>query len=509
MSTVYLDGPGVSIADVVAVARRGAVVELTDAAVERMDAARSIVETLAGSAPTYGVSTGFGALASVTIPPGRRADLQAALVRSHAAGMGPPVEVEVVRAMVFLRARTLALGFSGARPVVAEGLLAMVNAGIAPLVPEYGSLGASGDLAPLAHAALAMMGEGEVRVGEEVVPAGEALAAAGLEPLVLADKEGLALTNGTDGILGQLCLACHDAAALLSTADVTAALTVEGVLATDRAFAADLQALRPQPGQAVSAANLRALLAGSSIVASHRTDDVRVQDAYSIRCTPQVHGAARDTLAHAVTVAEAELASAIDNPMVLPDGRVESCGNFHGAPLGFAADFLAIALAEVGAIAERRIDRVLDHHRSHGLPPFLADDPGVDSGMMIGQYTAAGLCAENRRLAAPASVDSLPTSGMQEDHVSMAWGAVRKLRRVVDNVRRILAVELAVSGRAVDLRAPLVPAAGTGAALAALRSDVPGPGPDRFLSPELAAAEELLRSGAVLAAVEEAIGPLA
>ena len=509
MSTVYLDGPGVSIADVVAVARRGAVVELTDAAVERMDAARSIVETLAGSAPTYGVSTGFGALASVTIPPGRRADLQAALVRSHAAGMGPPVEVEVVRAMVFLRARTLALGFSGARPVVAEGLLAMVNAGIAPLVPEYGSLGASGDLAPLAHAALAMMGEGEVRVGEEVVPAGEALAAAGLEPLVLADKEGLALTNGTDGILGQLCLACHDAAALLSTADVTAALTVEGVLATDRAFAADLQALRPQPGQAVSAANLRALLAGSPIVASHRTDDVRVQDAYSIRCTPQVHGAARDTLAHAVTVAEAELASAIDNPMVLPDGRVESCGNFHGAPLGFAADFLAIALAEVGAIAERRIDRVLDHHRSHGRTPFLADDPGVDSGMMIGQYTAAGLCAENRRPAAPASVDSLPTSGMQEDHVSMAWGAVRKLRRVVDNVRRILAVELAVSGRAVDLRAPLVPAAGTGAALAALRSDVPGPGPDRFLSPELAAAEELLRSGAVLAAVEEAIGPLA
>ena len=509
MSTVYLDGPGVSIADVVAVARRGAVVELTDAAVDRMDAARSIVETLAGGAPTYGVSTGFGALASVTIPPGRRADLQAALVRSHAAGMGPPVEVEVVRAMVFLRARTLALGFSGARPVVAEGLLAMVNAGIAPLVPEYGSLGASGDLAPLAHAALAMMGEGEVRVGEEVVPAGEALAAAGLEPLVLADKEGLALTNGTDGILGQLCLACHDAAALLSTADVTAALTVEGVLATDRAFAADLQALRPQPGQAVSAANLRALLAGSPIVASHRTDDVRVQDAYSIRCTPQVHGAARDTLAHAVTVAEAELASAIDNPMVLPDGRVESCGNFHGAPLGFAADFLAIALAEVGAIAERRIDRLLDHHRSHGLPPFLADDPGVDSGMMIGQYTAAGLCAENRRLAAPASVDSLPTSGMQEDHVSMAWGAVRKLRRVVDNVRRILAVELTVSGRAVDLRAPLVPAAGTGAALAALRSDVPGPGPDRFLSPELAAAEELLRSGAVLAAVEEAIGPLA
>ncbi|MBC8363818.1 MAG: histidine ammonia-lyase [Actinobacteria bacterium] len=509
MSAVRLDGPGVTIADVVAVARGAAVVELTDAAVERMAAARSIVETLAGGDPAYGVSTGFGALATVTIPPGRRADLQAALVRSHAAGMGPPVEAEVVRAMVFLRARTLALGFSGARPLVAESLLAMVNAGIAPLVPEYGSLGASGDLAPLAHAALAMLGEGDVEVDGRVVPAAEALAAAGLEPLVLADKEGLALTNGTDGILGQLCLACHDASALLSAADVSAALTVEGLLATDRAFAADLLALRPQPGQAVSAANLRALLADSPIVASHRSDDVRVQDAYSIRCTPQVHGAARDTLAHAVMVAEAELASAIDNPMVMPDGRVESGGNFHGAPLGFAADFLAIALAEVGAIAERRIDRVLDHHRSHGLPPFLADDPGVDSGMMIGQYTAAGLCAENRRLAAPASVDSLPTSGMQEDHVSMAWGAVRKLRRLVDNVRRILAVEMAVSARAVDLRAPLVPAAGTGAALAALRGEVPGPGPDRFLSPELAAAEELLRSGAVLDAVEEAIGPLA
>ena len=509
MSAVRLDGPGVTIADVVAVARGAAVVELTDAAVERMAAARSIVETLAGGDPAYGVSTGFGALATVTIPPGRRADLQAALVRSHAAGMGPPVEAEVVRAMVFLRARTLALGFSGARPLVAESLLAMVNAGIAPLVPEYGSLGASGDLAPLAHAALAMLGEGDVEVDGRVVPAAEALAAAGLEPLVLADKEGLALTNGTDGILGQLCLACHDASALLSAADVSAALTVEGLLATDRAFAADLLALRPQPGQAVSAANLRALLADSPIVASHRSDDVRVQDAYSIRCTPQVHGAARDTLAHAVMVAEAELASAIDNPMVMPDGRVESGGNFHGAPLGFAADFLAIALAEVGAIAERRIDRVLDHHRSHGLPPFLADDPGVDSGMMIGQYTAAGLCAENRRLAAPASVDSLPTSGMQEDHVSMAWGAVRKLRRLVDNVRRILAVEMAVSARAVDLRAPLVPAVGAGAALAALRGEVREPGPDRFLSPELAAAEELLRSGAVLDAVEEAIGPLA
>lgn len=507
--TIMLEGPGVTIDNVVAVARNHAPVALTAGAVERMASARTIVETLADADPTYGVSTGFGALATVTIATERRADLQAALVRSHAAGMGPPVEPEVVRAMVFLRARTLALGHSGARPVVAEGLLNLINAGIVPIVPEHGSLGASGDLAPLAHAALALIGEGSVEVDGAVLPAAEALTGAGLSPLTLADKEGLALTNGTDGILGMLCLACHDARRLLAQADVAAAMTVEGILATDRAFAADLTELRPHPGQAASAANLRTLLAESPIVASHRTDDLRVQDAYSIRCTPQVNGAARDTLAFATTTAETELESAIDNPMVLPDGRVESCGNFHGAPLGFAADFLAIALTEVGAIAERRIDRVLDHTRSHGLPPFLADDPGVDSGMMIGQYTAAAMCAENRRLAGPASVDSLPTSGMQEDHVSMAWGAVRKLRRVVDNLRRILAIELTVSARAVDLRTPLQPAPGTGAALAAIRSAVPGPGPDRFLSPELAAAEDLLTSGWLVDQIEATTGPLA
>ncbi len=506
--TVSLDGPGVSIHDVVAVARHDATVQLTDTALARMATARTMVETLAGGEPTYGVSTGFGSLATVAIPADRRAALQASLIRSHAAGMGPAVEREVVRAMVFLRARTLALGASGARPLIAEGLVALVNAGIHPVVPEYGSLGASGDLAPLAHAAMVLLGEGMAEVDGTVLPAADALADAGLSPLILADKEGLALTNGTDGILGMLCLACHDAGSLLSQADVAAALTVEGLLATDRAYAADLQALRPHPGQATSAANLRRLLAGSDIVASHRTDDLRVQDAYSIRCTPQVHGAARDTLDHARRIAGVELESAIDNPMVLADGRVESCGNFHGAPLGFAADFLAIALAEVGAIAERRIDRLLDRTRSHGLPPFLADDPGVDSGLMIGHYTVAGLCAENRRLAAPASVDSLPTSGMQEDHVSMAWGAVRKLRRIVDNLRRIQAVEMVAAARAIDLRAPLEPAAGTGSALAALRTVVPGPGPDRFLSPELGAAEELLRSGALLQAVETAIGDL-
>lgn len=506
--TVHLDGPGVTIDDVVAVARDDARVELTDAAVARMNEARAIVERLAEGEPKYGISTGFGALATVSIPPERRRALQVALIRSHAAGMGDPVEREVVRAMMFLRARTLALGASGARPLVAGAMLAMLNADITPVVPEYGSLGASGDLAPLAHGALAMLGEGEVDHHGERRPAGDALAAAGLAPIDLMEKEGLSVTNGTDAILGMLCLAVADAARLVMQADVVAALTVEGALATPAPFAADLQALRPHPGQAVSAANLRAMLAGSPIVASHATDDPRVQDAYSIRCTPAVHGAVRDTLDHVRRVAEWELASAIDNPMVLPDGRVESCGNFHGAPLGFAADFLAIALAELGAIAERRMDRLLDRTRSHGLPPFLADEVGVDSGLMIGHYTAAAMASDNKRLAVPASVDSLPTSGMQEDHVSMAWNSARKLRRLIDNVRRILAVELVVAARAIDLRAPLEPGPGTGVAIRTLRARVPGPGPDRFLAPELAAAEELLRSTALDEALRAAGIPL-
>jgi histidine ammonia-lyase len=410
---------------------------------------------------------------------------------------------------MLLRARTLAMGRSGARPEVAEALLALLNADLAPVVPEHGSLGASGDLAPLAHCALVLIGEGEVvDAGGANRPAADALRDAGIAPLTLSAKEGLALVNGTDGILGMLLLALHDLRALLATADLAAAVSVEALLGTDRAFAADLQALRPQPGQAISAANLRRLLAGSAIVASHRDDDPRVQDAYSLRCTPQVHGAARDTVAHAERVAAAELASAIDNPLILPDGRVESCGNFHGAPLGYACDFLAIAVADLGAIAERRTDRLLDPGRSHGLPPFLAADPGVDSGLMIAQYTQAAMVAENRRLAAPASVDSLPTSAMQEDHVSMAWGAARKLRRAVANLARILAVELVCGARALDLRAPLAPAPGTGATLAALRTAVPGPGPDRRLAPDLAAAERLVGDGTLLAAVGAAIGPL-
>jgi histidine ammonia-lyase len=500
-------GPhGVTAADVVAVARQERRVELGADARDALARGAAVVERLVDQPePVYGVSTGFGALANTVIPDDRSAELQTALIRSHAAGMGAEVEREVVRAMVFLRARSLAMGFSGARPAVAESMLALLAAGVTPVVREHGSLGASGDLAPLASAALVLLGEGAARLADGTpVDGAAACAAAGVEPLQLRAKEGLALINGTDGMLGMLVLALADLDALLRVADVASALTTEALLGTDRAFAEDLVGMRPQVGQAVSAANLRRLLAGSAIVASHRHGDDRVQDAYSIRCTPQVHGAARDTVAHARTIAERELVSFIDNPVVLPDGRVESCGNFHGAPVAAVADFLAIAVADVGAISERRTDRLLDRTRSNGLPPFLAPDAGVDSGLMIGHYTQAAMVAENRRLAVPASTDTLPTSAMQEDHVSMGWAAARKLRVAVANLARILAVELVAGSWGVELRAPLAPAAATGGVARAVGDAIGGPGPDRWLAPRLAVVERLVLDGSIITAAEAA-----
>lgn len=414
MQTVTVGTGAVSFEDVVAVARRGAAVVLSDESLAAIDRARGVIEDLAASpTPSYGVSTGFGALATRHIAPELRAQLQRSLVRSHAAGSGPEVEREVVRALMLLRLSTLATGRTGVRRETAELLAGLLTHGITPVVHEYGSLGCSGDLAPLAHCALALMGEGPVRNADgELVEAAEALAAAGLTPVELQEKEGLALINGTDGMLGMLVLAIDDLTDLLRVADISAAMSVEGQLGTDRVFAPELQAIRPHPGQALSAANLTALLADSGVVASHRGPDCnRVQDAYSLRCSPQVHGAARDTVAHAATVAGRELASAIDNPVVLGD-RVESNGNFHGAPVAYVLDFLAIVAADVASIAERRTDRFLDKFRSHGLPPFLADDPGVDSGLMIAQYTQAAIVSELKRLAAPASVDSIPSSAM-------------------------------------------------------------------------------------------------
>ncbi len=507
---VEIGTDGLTAREVVRVARQRAPVQISSAANRAMERARARIERAGElSTPVYGVSTGFGLLATTRIGPEQRSDLQHALIRSHAAGMGPPVEEEVVRAMMVLRARSLCSGYCGSRPEVALALAALLNSGITPVVPEHGSLGASGDLAPLAHMSLVLLGEGRAQLADgRVVDGAAALREMGLEPIQLQVKDGLSLINGTDGMLGMLVLALADLDILLKTADIAAALSTEALLGTDRPFQEELQRIRPHPGQAVSASNLRRLLAGSGILASHRASPHAVQDSYSIRCSPQVAGAARDTVEFARQVAERELLSAVDNPVVLEDGRVESTGNFHGEPIAFACDFLAIAAAEVGSISERRIDRMLDPARSAGLPPFLAPEAGVNSGLMIAQYTAAAIVAENRRLAQPASVDSIPTSGMQEDHVSMGWGAARKLRRVVTNLSRVLAVELLASSRALELRAPLAPSPAGAAVGGLVRELGGGVGPDRFVSPELEAVSAAVRSGDIVRRAESAVGPL-
>ncbi|MFJ5221625.1 histidine ammonia-lyase [Streptomyces sp. NPDC088400] len=513
MHTVVVGTSGTTAEDVIAVARRHARVELSADALDALAEARAIVDALAAKPePVYGVSTGFGALASRHIGQDLRGRLQRNIVRSHAAGMGPRVERDVVRALMFLRLKTVASGRTGVRPQVAQTMADVLNAGITPVVHEFGSLGCSGDLAPLSHCALTLMGEGDAEGPDGVVaPAGELLAAHGIEPVELREKEGLALLNGTDGMLGMLVMALADLHRLYTSADITAALSLEALLGTDKVLAPELHAIRPHPGQGVSADNMLRVLAGSGLTGHFQQDEApRVQDAYSVRCAPQVAGAGRDTLAYARVVADRELASAVDNPVVLPDGRVESNGNFHGAPVAYVLDFLAIVAADLGSIAERRTDRLLDKNRSHGLPPFLADDAGVDSGLMIAQYTQAALVSEMKRLAAPASVDSIPSSAMQEDHVSMGWSAARKLRTAVDNLTRIIAVELYAATRAIELRSGLTPAPASRAAIDALRAaGVQGPGPDRFLAPDLAAADTFVREGRLVAAVEPVTGPLA
>ncbi len=508
--SVVIGKKTVSLDELVAVARHGVDVVIDPAVkVDLGERRRAIEGMVAAGEPVYGVSTGFGALATTFISPEQRRDLQVSLIRSHAAGMGDPVEIEVVRAMMFSRLTTLCSGVTGVRPETAQAYADLLNARLTPVVHEFGSLGCSGDLAPLAHVALALMGEGDVFDENGVrVPAADALAAAGLSPVVLAEKEGLALINGTDGMLGMLTLALADGANLLRIADVTASLSIQALRGTDRVFAADLQALRPHDGQRDSASNLRRLMADSPLVTSHLDDDTQVQDAYSLRCVPQVHGAARDTFAYAYGVANVELSSAIDNPSVLPDGRLESNGNFHGAPVAYVLDFLAIVVADVASMAERRTDRLLDTTRNFGLPAFLAQSPGVDSGLMIAQYTQAGIVSELKRLAAPASVDSIPSSAMQEDHVSMGWHAARKLRRALVGFRRVLAIELLVATRALDLCSPLDPSPAAAALVAVLAREGLGPGPDRFLAPDLAFVDQFVASGDLLTLVEEHVGSL-
>lgn len=508
--TVTLGIGPLSHHDLIAVARFDDAIELDPVAVETVAKTREAIDALASDPePHYGISTGFGALATQFIPEELRVQLQKSLVRSHAAGSGPEVEREVIRGLMVQRLSTLMTGRTGVRPIVVETYAAMLNARITPIVREYGSLGCSGDLAPLSHCALALMGEGDVRDahGTEMTAA-DALATAGIRPVELREKEGLALINGTDGMTAMLVLAIHDLRALLRIADVAVSLSLEGLRGNSAVFADDLQELRPHPGQRASASNIRALIHGSALIHGEReADTVRTQDAYSLRCSPQVHGAARDTIDHAFRVASHELNSAIDNPVVTTDYRVESNGNFHGAPVAYVLDFLAIAVADVASMSERRTDRFLDKSRNFGLAPFLADRAGVDSGLMIAQYTSAGIVSELKRLAVPASVDSIPSSAMQEDHVSMGWAAGRKLRKAVDGLSRVLAIEILTACRAIAMRTE-TPSTATAPVVDLVNGVTGGPGPDRYLSPAIEAVVDLVQSGRILSTAEAVTGAL-
>lgn len=485
---VVIDGSPLRVEEVVAVARGRAGTTIGPDLERTMAPARETVAAAVDQgAVVYGITTGFGAFASTRIEPAAARELQVNLLRSHACGVGEPVPREVVRAMLLLRARTLAQGHSGVRPLVVERLVDLLRHDLLPVVPAYGSVGASGDLAPFAHLALPLIGEGLVEANGEVMPAAQALAGAGLLPLELEAKEGLSLLNGTEGMSAMLCLAIDRARRLAGVADLAVALTVEALMGSARPFRPEIHALRPHPGQMESAARIARLLEGSEIGSSHADDfEHAVQDAYSLRCAPQVHGAAVDTIDHVRSVVTRELGAVVDNPIVLPDtGEVISGGNFHGQPLAFAADFLTIAVTELGSISERRTDRVLDPQRSGGLPAFLSPRPGLHSGYMLTQYTAAALVAENRVLSHPASVESIPTSGSQEDHVSMGWGACRKLLEVLDNTSWVLAVELMCGAEGIGGRSPLRPAPGTAAVVDTIREVVAPLTQDRPLGPDI------------------------
>jgi len=478
------------------VALNGATAVAAPSLAERMQPARQLVdEAVSNETVLYGITTGFGALATTHIGREDSETLQVNLIRSHATGVGEPLPDEVVRAMLLLRARTLSQGYSGVRPAVVERLLEMLNRNILPVVPGQGSVGASGDLAPFAHLASPIIGEGMVRIDGEVVPT----SSTDLEPLELKTKEGLALLNGTEGMTAMGAIGLHQSRILVEAADLACALTVEALRGSARPFRADVHQLRPHPGQVQSARRIAALISGSTIGSSHADDfEHAVQDAYSLRCAPQVHGAVSDTLDHMEAVLTREMGSVVDNPIVFAElGEVISGGNFHGEPVAFVLDFAAIAAAELASISERRTDRILDPARSGGLPPFLAADPGLHSGYMISQYVQAALVAENRVLAHPASVDSIPTSGSQEDHVSMGWGAAKKLFPVLDNVRRVLAIEILCAVQGIEYRAPLVPGEGTAAAVERIRAEVPPLTADRSLSGEIEIVAEMIRSGAL------------
>jgi histidine ammonia-lyase len=477
-------------------------VALDSDAAERMRTSRAVIERLvADGATVYGVTTGFGDLANVRIEPEQVAELQRNLVRSHTAGVGDPLPADVVRAMLLLRANALAVGLSGVRPELAELLCAMLNETVHPVIPSRGSVGASGDLAPLAHLAAVLIGEGMADTPTGPMPGGDALRAAGLAPIELGAKEGLALLNGTQLMTGIAALVLHDGQRLTASADVIGAMSLEAMEGTAAAFDEALIGARPHPGQVAVAAHLRELLAGSEIGASHAASPHRLQDAYSLRCMPQVHGAVRDALDQLDRVLAVEMNAATDNPLVLADGRVVSGGNFHGEPMALVIDYAKIALAELASISERRTARLMDAHLS-GLPPFLSDEPGLRNGLMIVQYTAAALVNELQTLAHPASVDSIPTSANQEDHVSMGATGALHLREVLDRAETVLAIEALCAAQGLDFRAPMRPAAGLARAHARIRDSVPHLAEDRSPAPNIAAVRELVHSGDLLAAAD-------
>jgi histidine ammonia-lyase len=506
-ASVSIDGTNLSLPEVHRVASGGVEVRLAEDARARVRAARDVVErAVASNGRIYGVTTGFGRLKNVKIDAAEATDLQRNLILSHSAGTGDPLPVDAARASVLLRAHSLARGHSGVRIELIELLLELLNRGVTPVIPSQGSVGCSGDLAPLAHMALVLIGEGEAWYGGQRLPGAAALKAAGLAPVQLSFKEGLSLINGTQIMTGIGALSLVRARHALKCADISGAMSLEAYLGSEGPFAERINALRMHVGQAHAAENIRRLLHGSEIMASHRDCD-RVQDPYSFRCMPVVHGSGRDTLQYAEHVIETEMNSVTDNPIIFPeDGTLVSNGNFHGAPVGLALDYVAIALTDVASITERRIYKLLEG--GEGLPPFLSERHGICSGYMLAQYTAAALVSENKTLAVPASVDSIPTSAGQEDHNSMGTIAARQCAAVVHNFETVVGIELLEAAQALDFRSPLKPGRGTAIAHGIVRERIPHLTEDRNISLDIQAAAELVRSGELLRAVEDVVGAL-
>ncbi len=507
MQPLVIDCTPLDMAEVADVARRGRQVSLGEGALEALKRSRAIVDRVVETGEVvYGINTGFGKFADRVIPPDALRELQRNLVMSHSVGVGDALPADVVRCMMLLRVAALARGFSGIRVETVQRLIDMLNAGIAPFIPSKGSVGASGDLAPLAHLALVLIGQGEAKYKGQRLPAAEALRRADIEPVELTAKEGLALINGTQLMTALGVLLSEDASNVLIVADITGAMSLEAVRGTNRAFDSRVQEVRPHPGQIEAGAHLCHLTGGSEIMASHRYLTHRVQDPYSLRCMPQVHGASRDAMAYVRRVLDIEINSATDNPLIFPDdGEIISAGNFHGQPVAMALDFAGIALAELADIAERRIEVMLDPHFSE-LPPFLTLNGGVNSGYMVSQYTAAALVSENKVLSHPASVDSIPTSANQEDHVSMGVTAALKARDILRNVESVLAIELLCAAEGLDFRRPLRSSEPLERVHALLRSEVPRLDKDRVLYPAIERAVGMVRDGRVARAASESAG---